>query len=122
MVSYVVCFSMLQYCFFLLDPCGMKVCATIGRSLLTVLIRFWQQCRSSKTASCPQELEASITLTECLAKVCGATRDLLLSLARVPNCHQSHVATVHWWDRPFQPHSQDDETWDGTRMGSYVLA
>ena len=48
---------------------GLDVCASVVRSLLTVLSRFWQHCRARTTTSFPRELEGSIALIETMAKV-----------------------------------------------------
>ena len=53
------------------DPQGMWTVAAIIRSLLTVLVQFWQRCRAGKTTAFPRELEGSITLIECLGQVCA---------------------------------------------------
>ena len=52
------------------DPQGMWTVAAIIRSLLTVLVQFWQRCRAGKTTAFPRELEGSTTLIECLGQVC----------------------------------------------------
>lgn len=48
---------------------GLISCAPIVRSLLTVLTQYWQRCYVESTATFTQELQSSISLVECMAKV-----------------------------------------------------
>ena len=48
---------------------GLVVCVSVVRTLLTVLIQHWQRCRAHKSTAFRRELESSVTLMECLAKV-----------------------------------------------------
>lgn len=48
---------------------GLIVCAPIVRSLLTVLTQHWQRCCVDTVSLFPRELQYSISLVQCMAKV-----------------------------------------------------
>lgn len=48
---------------------GLVTCAPIVRSLLTVLTQHWQRCCMDSTAMFPKEVQSSIALVDCMAKV-----------------------------------------------------
>ena len=51
------------------EPSALIACATIIRSLLTVLTQHWQRCCVNTATTFPWELENTTVLLECIAKV-----------------------------------------------------
>ena len=58
------------------EPSGLVTCAPIVRSLLTVLTQHWQRCCVDTIDLFPRELENSVSLMECIAKVSSMEYEL----------------------------------------------
>ncbi len=51
------------------EPSALVCCAPVIRSLMTVLTQHWQRCCMNSPSKFPWELENTVVLVECLAKV-----------------------------------------------------